>query len=226
MECYSTVEELRLSQPHTGEILVVLAKQSLSARISPGILSIGEHERFRRFRSPSDQERFLVAHGLKRLLLSRLTGNAPAQLHFETMAHGKPVLSGAELHFSLSHSGNWIALALASGAPVGADVEQPHADLGGLLAAPLFHPGDEISPHSSENERFLTAWTLKEAVSKCIGLGLNLPFPSICLRRKTSHYEASTCGTTLWAKHTRLPDGAHLSLASSARCTVRALSIV
>lgn len=204
MECDLAVDELHLSRPHTGEILVVLARRSLSARIPPGILSIGEHERFRRFRSPSDQERFLVAHGLKRLLLSLLTGNAPEQLHFETTAQGKPELSGSELHFNLSHSGNWIALALASGAPVGVDVEQPHADLGALLAANLFHPGDEITPHSSENERFLTAWTLKEAVSKCVGLGLNLPFPSICLHRKAGHYEAAISGTTWWAKPERV----------------------
>ena len=72
-------------------------------------------------------------------MIAACTGREPADISFDRTCrecgrpHGKPVLRHGALEFSVAHSGDLVAVAVAT-APVGVDVEQldgrPH-ELGG-----------------------------------------------------------------------------------------------
>ena len=58
------------------------------------LLSTEEQTRAARFAFERDRQRFMLSHGLLRLILARYVGEAAGQLQFETGAHGKPAYSG------------------------------------------------------------------------------------------------------------------------------------
>lgn len=210
------LEEVHFHRLSENTLQLVVAARLLSKRLSSSILSKDEYDRLVRLRMSSDRERFLVAHGLKRLVLAQLLAVAPPQLQFKCLRQGKPFLPLSDIVFNLSHGGDWIVLALSKGGTVGVDVEQPRPMRDGLPTAAVFNDFDDIDYPPATNERFFAAWTLKEAVCKCAGLGLNMPLPLIRLHRKgRGRYQATYKNKSWWAHHDQLPDGAHLSIASS-----------
>ncbi len=98
--------------------------------------------------------------------------------------HGKPQLAdpGAALRFNLSHSGDLALIAVAWGREVGVDVERvvPRRNLVGLARRALA-PGEaeriEALPPDGRLDAFYAAWTRREAVAKCHGVGLGAPLP-------------------------------------------------
>lgn len=198
-----------------GELLVATARHSGLARFAPGLLSSDELNRSRQFRVTADRDRFLAAHALKRRLLGALLDIPGARLSFEQQEAGKPQLMGKNLHFNLSHSGDWVALAVSAAAPVGIDVEQGDTAPPEELLSAVLHPYDHFTPDPiSPTERFYTAWTLKEAVSKGIGGGLALPFAQLQLEPVALSRYRCMYGSACWeAEHWRLEDGAHLAIA-------------
>ncbi len=145
------------------------------------LLDASEQARAAAFRFDDLRRRFVAAHAaLRRILAAELNAN-PAQLAFATQTHGKPVLAGAhagsDLHFNLSHSGEWALVALAWGAPVGVDVEQVQPENEQLLQV-----ANQFSPHEqaamaryAPAERlaaFYSCWVRKEALLKGVGVGI------------------------------------------------------
>ena len=108
---------------------------------------------------------------------------ANGQLSFRDTERGKPIarLRGgpAPESFSVSHSGRHGLLAFARGGRIGVDVEERVArrDLDALIAAVLT-PDERAELASSgggeRNARFFTLWTIKEALLKALGTGLQL----------------------------------------------------
>lgn len=233
--CWAIASSTRLGALHlpswdVEETLVVVARHSLSVRLSRNVLSPNERARYARFRRSDDCARFLVAHGLKRLLLSQLTGTAADRLVFCTTKYGKPHLSDGSVHFNLSHSGAWVALAFSRETAVGVDIEDPKCSDSVPSESVLFHPGDILAPTKEPRDRFFTAWTLKEAVTKCTGSGLAYPLPLIRLRHHSAGLHEATAHTRelrIWCRHGRLDGGAHLALATPCRntrpCVIRVL---
>lgn len=148
------------------------------------LLDAVERERAGRFVFAHHRDRFVRAHGFLRLVLSAYAGQQPETLSFEAGPYGKPALADAGgLSFSLSHSGEAVALAVARGMPVGIDIEtaRPMQDRDGLVDR--FFSTGEIAAYSSlaPDERdaaFFRLWTRKEAFVKGIGLGLSRPLDS------------------------------------------------
>ena len=134
-----------------------------------------ELERAARFRRPADAQRFLLGRLLARRALGQGLSCAPASVPLALDANGKPFVAGCALRFNLSHSGEWVVLALARGFEVGVDIEQvkPVQDRA-ALAAGFFHPREREAGDAMTDEQFLRVWTRKEALSKAIGLGLGL----------------------------------------------------
>jgi 4'-phosphopantetheinyl transferase len=104
-------------------------------------------------------------------------------------ASGDPGLSAGALEFSVAHSGDLVAVAVAT-APVGVDVEQltdrPH-ELGGgdpaslarlVLAEAERQQLAAVDP-PARARAFLVAWSRKEAVTKAKGDGLRVPFSEV-----------------------------------------------
>ena len=57
-----------------------------------------EFARLERFRQPADKSRHLVAHGLKRIVMSQYVRCTPDELHFSQSSSGKPVCLCPVLH--------------------------------------------------------------------------------------------------------------------------------
>jgi len=152
------------------------------------LLSPDDLERRARLRRADDRDRLTVAYALARLVLARHLGAVAEDIRFERTclhcggAHGKPRVAGDAqgLRFSLSHSGDRVALGVLRGAELGVDVEQlkPDLDLDALAGATL--AGDEAAElarvgAADRTLAFLTYWTRKEAVLKATGEGLQVP---------------------------------------------------
>ena len=131
----------------------------------------------------ADRHRYQAAHVLLRRVLSGYTGLAPGQLEFGRercprcdRTAGRPVLRGCPgPQFSLSHSGDAVAIAVSAATAVGIDAERAT----GVCVCPLtgIMPGPaarQLGP-LAEPERhaaILRWWVRAEAVLKCRGEGI------------------------------------------------------
>ncbi|MEU8778353.1 4'-phosphopantetheinyl transferase superfamily protein [Streptomyces sp. NPDC048606] len=141
-----------------------------------------ERARAARLRRPDDAARFLVAHVGLRELLARRLGTDPGRLVVERepcagcgRPHGRPHLPGDPVHFSLSHSGDLVLVALAP-VPVGVDVEAVRPPAPAAHPAGALHRAEQAEllalPHRERAAAFARCWTRKEAVLKSTGRGL------------------------------------------------------
>jgi 4'-phosphopantetheinyl transferase len=156
------------------------------------LLDQAERDRRGRLHRKGDQDRSTVAVALTRLVIGRHTGRHPSLLHFDRTCatcgaqHGKPRLTGDDsgLQFSVSHSGERVAVAVVRGAGVGVDVEQvvPDLDVDALARQVLSEEERAALGRLAPADRqggFLTFWTKKEALLKATGDGLRVPLPDI-----------------------------------------------
>jgi len=165
----------------------------MAARPTLGLLlDQAERDRWRRLVRKDDQDRLMVAATLARLVLAWHLDCPPDQLHFDRTCricgtqHGKPRLTGDRtgLQFSVSHSGQRVAVAVVRDAHVGVDVEQivPGLEVEALAREVLSEDEREVFDELASGDRqrgFLTYWTRKEALLKATGDGLRVPMDSI-----------------------------------------------
>jgi 4'-phosphopantetheinyl transferase len=142
------------------------------------LLAADERARAARFRFARDRRRFVVRRGRAREWLADSIGGTPAQLRFTANAHGKPELKGGP-HFSLSHSGETMMLAVGE-TELGCDVEAIDPTLDWPPLARTFFSDAEnaaLATLASEAARiaFFTCWVRKEAFVKALGRGLSYP---------------------------------------------------
>lgn len=144
------------------------------------VLGPDELQRYQSHRLPKGQRSFLLTRlALRTLLSHHHPGMGPADWRFSRSPGGKPQIDHADIHtrFNLSHAGSLIALAFCEQSSIGVDIE--HCDRvldADSLSARYFsvneHDGLMRLPAAIRRQRFLTLWTLKEAVVKASGLGL------------------------------------------------------
>jgi 4'-phosphopantetheinyl transferase len=122
----------------------------------------------------------LVGYALRRAVLGRALGLAPAAVPLRLSSDGVAEVVGAvDLAVSLSHSGGLAAVAVARGpgACVGVDVElvRPRRDVVGV-AARFFHPDEAATlagaPAAARTAMFFELWTRKESLAKATGRDL------------------------------------------------------
>lgn len=142
------------------------------------ILSADERLREARLRRDDDRARFRVARVALRSILARRLGVAPETLRFAVDGFGKPALAGREApSFNLSHSGDWVLIALAGGTPVGVDVERHPAAPVDLADYTRALGGAELDALAACAPAVLPAalarnWARKEAYLKAVGEGV------------------------------------------------------
>ena len=151
------------------------------------VLSADEMVRAGRFVFEKDRNQFTLAHAYLRRVLELGTGLPAATIPLSTEEGEAPKLAPLAhrppLHLSLSHCASHVAVAISPLCPVGVDVEHISSAQGGAeIAANFFSSSEQRDlvqvTSSSYDHRFLRLWTAKEALSKALGLGLNLPFDS------------------------------------------------
>ncbi len=153
-----------------------------------GPLSESERKRADRFQFDRDRNRFIVRHGLLRMILGRYLNIEPARVAFAYESRGKPLLHGPAVtppfHFNLSHSNGLALIAGTRQAALGVDVERvrfiPEAD---QIAAKFFSPREGAMLHAipaeQKMEAFFHCWTRKEAYLKATGEGIADALPRI-----------------------------------------------
>ena len=155
---------------------------------SDDLLSEGERQRAARFATATLRRRWSSARSGLRRVLSAYAGVAPRELAFVAATDGKLGLAAgcgpARLRFNLSHSDGLALCAVTVGAEIGVDVEHMRAlDERDALAAEIMTAAElELFARAASAERsqlFFRSWTMKEALSKAIGVGLGLPFNRI-----------------------------------------------
>jgi 4'-phosphopantetheinyl transferase len=148
------------------------------------LLASEEISRADRFRFERHRRRFVVVHGLLRVILGRYLGLEPSQLRFVYSDYGKPALAPAPatsgLSFNLSHTHELALVAVTRDRQLGADLEHirpiPEVE---QIAERFFAPQENemlrALAGSEKLEAFYQTWTCKEAYIKARGEGLSLP---------------------------------------------------
>lgn len=122
------------------------------------------------------------------MLLGQCLGVPAESLRFELSREGKPSLAAGfrqpPLKFNISHSGNFVLVALAYGREVGIDIELI-SKATDAIAARFFSKAEQAAlralPICLRHEAFYSCWTRKEAYLKARGDGLSLALDSFNL---------------------------------------------
>jgi 4'-phosphopantetheinyl transferase len=162
-----------------------------------GLLDEVERGRYEAYRRDADKQRFLTGRALIRGVAAAALDVAPGSVTLDSSCfdcgkpHGKPRVVGSSLEVSISHSGDWVVLAVTEGAPVGVDVEEVRGtDVDGL-AGICFSPTEltvfQALPEDARQGAFFTYWARKEAVLKATGRGMSVAMSKLTL---TAHDKA------------------------------------
>ncbi len=135
-----------------------------------------EYAASKRYLHAIDAVRHLTGRAIVRCALTAAL-DEPFCNDFSYTPYGKPFAPECDIHFSISHSGNMLWVALCRGAQVGIDVEQERPIPNLTELAEILHSGEYqelmFAQESSRLSTFYRCWTRKEAVLKAIGVGLS-----------------------------------------------------
>lgn len=161
------VWQMTLSQP---ENVIPALKATLSA---------DERARMARLNQPSAREKFAITRGLLRATLAYHLQISPAELRFNYLPQGKPMLAcpDVDVRFNLSHSGELLVCAVTIGRQVGVDVEWMRTMRQMEKFAARFYSPQENewlanTPEAEKARVFFSIWTGKEAYLKGCGDGI------------------------------------------------------
>ena len=147
------------------------------------VLTTAERQRAAKFINPTHGDRWTVARGYLRQILSHYLNCSPVQIVFTYGQQGKPAIEHSKLQFNLSHSHDRAVYAIGSKYPVGIDIEYiyplPAADLVDRFFSTTERSIFHSLPASQQQAAFFHAWTQKEAYLKACGTGLSTPLDQI-----------------------------------------------
>lgn len=129
------------------------------------LLTRGRREKVEALQNPTDR-----LHGITAgLLLRRVLGATEGDIAYND--HGKPYLTHRDVHFNLSHSGDYAVLAVGT-QELGVDIEPIPSQSNASLVKKVFHDDERqwlaLDPTP---ERFALLWTRLESALKASGTG-------------------------------------------------------
>src|SRR5882724_2582613 len=161
-----------------GEIHLWRADLDRSTNALPALkqtLAPEELTKAGQFRLERDRNRYILAHGALRSILSRYLKTTAGEPMFRYGLQGKPALVSDAVRFNLSHSDDLVISAISRGPDVGVDVERVRPgvdeDVAGCVS-PRALRFLEALPQPARRRAFFQAWTRMEAYSKARGEGL------------------------------------------------------
>jgi 4'-phosphopantetheinyl transferase len=133
------------------------------------------------FRNSSDANKYLLRHGLLRIILAHYTHEKPEMVPLKTGKNGKPELEGVhtDVSFNLSHTSEMILIGITKKRRIGVDVVK-------IDPSYRFHESADCILTMGEKaflrkiepdlryEIFFRIWTLKEAILKATGSTLTM----------------------------------------------------
>ena len=145
------------------------------------LLSDEELARLEHYRAPDLRRTQLITRAAVRFCLSQYSESVPpAKWDIEIPASGKPQLrqpAPLPLSFNLSHSGDWVVIAMTVETALGVDIQQQKAHHSLMDLARRYFHADEAAAlgrreGKDQQELFFRLWTLKEAYLKARGGGI------------------------------------------------------
>lgn len=161
-----------------------LSDQNL-LRIYHSILSHEESAQYNRFVFEKHKHQYLVTRAALKYILSLYSPEVSSEKwEFSKNQYGKPAiiseLNPMRLEFNISHTENFITIAINKAKSIGIDTEVIQVERFNMDIVDNFFSPIEIQQLKSlaENQRpyrFYDLWTLKEAYIKACGKGLSIP---------------------------------------------------
>lgn len=136
------------------------------------LLNDREREKAARFRREADRHSSIAARGALRVLLSGYAGLSPSEIEFTYSENGKPRTAETNVAFNVSHSGEWVVIAIGRDRAIGVDIEQIKRDMDVLSIAGRYYAPDEraaIEESEDSHATFFQLWARKEAYVKACG---------------------------------------------------------
>ncbi len=166
-------------RPHVDVwCLPLLVPPADAARLAR-LLPAGENACLDRIASRARRQRACIAWASRRSILARYLRCNPDEVAIVRHGRGAPTVdaSGHPLHVSLSHSEDWMLLAVSRVHRVGVDIERIDPDADVVRLARRFFTTDEaaalsVLPEDEARRVFFRIWTRKEAVLKGLGGGV------------------------------------------------------
>ncbi|BAU54964.1 4'-phosphopantetheinyl transferase family protein [Mucilaginibacter gotjawali] len=138
------------------------------------LLTRDEQVKAGRFLHKHDSDRYIISRGALKLIMGRYLNRKPALIEIETGENKKPYIKDSPLFYNLSHSGDWIILAV-SDALIGIDTELVNNsyDFSDVINEYFSPEESHFINQEKSTERFFMLWTRKEALTKATGKGLD-----------------------------------------------------
>ena len=136
------------------------------------VLCEEERAKAARFRRATDRQSSICARGALRILLSGYTEIPALDITFHYSENGKPRLADSAVNFNVSHSADWVVLALGHNRNIGVDVEEIKREMDVLpIASRYFTPSEIelIKAADDHHELFFQTWARIEAYVKACG---------------------------------------------------------
>lgn len=186
---HSEFEFRRVAEHLNHRKLVILYARTDRERAPEGgfeWLGHDERQRYHDYICESDAIQFLKARTLVRNILVHYLNVAPFDIRLTSVQHIKPIAACDNPyrpipHFNISHSGDWISVALHADLPLGLDIECSDVpELDRLCKSEeLFNEMErsflDACPNSDlKFDLFYRYWRCKEAVMKATGKGFAL----------------------------------------------------
>ena len=147
------------------------------------LISDQEVSRAAGFKKPRDTQKYILRHGMVRAVLGQYIRNEPQAIRFVHEGSGKPNLDPeGDVHdicFSLSHTAEMICLGISKKSRIGLDIVKSDSRYPfSATAQYLFTPGESQwitqTPSHEQHNRFFRIWSLKEALLKAMGGGVDM----------------------------------------------------
>lgn len=142
------------------------------------VLDESEKNQANRFKTDQLHHRYVIVHGRLREVFARYLKQSPESIKMAKAERGKPYLVDyTELAFNLSHSENFMAIAIAWNCQLGVDIElYKHRNSLSDIVNKYFAAEEadywNKQPEEFKTREFYRFWTRKEAFLKATGLGI------------------------------------------------------
>jgi phosphopantetheinyl transferase len=165
-------------------------RRSLSDDLVATFVTAADRERCAALTHPRRRAEYLAGRALLRYALEQFTGRGAHSHELRATPEGKPeCVAGPAI--SLSHSGDIVVCAVASGSAIGVDVETRTLRTSSVtLAEQHFTPSEASWVGVDPDRRFQMLWVLKEAYLKALGVGLAGGLSSLQCRIEPPSIEA------------------------------------
>lgn len=183
------------------------------------ILSVSEQERLAATSASDVRTQHAIGRAVLRLIGAHASGRHPKLLAVTVSDAGKPQLRDVpDLQVSVAHTGRVVVVAASLAALVGVDIEPAvaAATRQRRLAERLFSDAEVASLHDMPDavlsDWFSSAWTIKEAVGKALGVGMIPALSGAVVEREPDGFTLAAVWTgppaNSWTVHQLIaPDG-------------------